>query len=313
MKTDRRLPWLLSFLLLGMLIFLRPSAPAAIEAQSPTALSPMWPPNIQQWDKHIAVLADVYGVDPDLIAAVIREESNGRTELVSEAGAVGLMGVMSTGPGLEWRPSIEELKNPAVNLRWGVGILSEIIQQAGGDVGAALAAYSGGWQQVNNRVPRAYAASVLNNYAQAVMVRSGQSPDIASQWTIAIELNRGHVPNEPILILGEQPEFSTPLFGKHLVYSTVDTSGKGYYIVGYAVPVDLPSPLDEESLQMMANPLEELPPSPAAPLVSTSSGEEKVGSGNLHILLACLPSLERLRGQSSTRWFGPSHCPPSQR
>lgn len=313
MKKDRRLPWLICLLLLGMLLLVRPSSSALVVAQTATALSPMWPPNIQQWDKHIAVLADVYGLDPDLIAAVIKEESNGRTELVSEAGAVGLMGVMSTGPGLEWRPSIEELKNPAINLRWGVGILSEIIQQAGGDVGAALAAYSGGWQQVNNRVPRAYAASVLNNYAQAVVVRNGQSPEIASQWTIAIELTRGYVPNEPILILGEQPPFATPLFGKHLVYSTIDARGKGHYVVGYAVPVDLPSPVDAEHLQLTSSQQEEIPPSPAAPLVEMPSSQIKAGGSNSHILLACLPSLERLRGQSSTRWFAPSHCPPAHR
>ena len=35
----------------------------------------------------------------------------------------------------------------------------------------------------------------------------------------------------------------------------------------------------------------------------------KGNEANPHIIMACLPSLSRLRGQASTRWFAPSQCP----
>jgi hypothetical protein len=310
--------WLVGSILAGVLVVWIVSARAAgarplpaIHTQAqPLALSPLWGPDIQQWSAHIIVLADVYGLDPDFIAAVINEESNGRADLVSEAGAVGLMGVMPTSPGLEWRPSTAELQNPAVNLRWGVGILAEVVQQAGGDLYAALAAYSGGWNQVNNRVPRAYAARVLDNYGRAIVARNGQPPDVASQWTIAVEINRGYVPNEPLLILGDQPEADLHLLGKHIVYNSVDAAGQAYYVVGYAVPVALLAPLNPNSDMTLVSEGSEMqlyqPPLSAQAAV-------KSADSNLHIMIACLPSLERLRGQNSTRWFAPSQCPSSHR
>ncbi len=269
-------------------------------------ISPIWPASIQQWDEHIGILAKTHGLDPDFIAAVIKEESNGQVDQVSSAGAVGLMGVMPAGPGLEWRPSTDELKNPAVNLRWGVGILTEVVRQSGGDLYSALAAYSGGWPQVDSRVPREYAANVLDNYGRAVMARNGQKPDFASQWTIAIEMNRGYVPVDPILVLGQEPLSGLHLYGKHTVYNYVDDSGKSYYITGYAVPVALVVPLDMApasasapgSGQSISLQVEDLPPQ-----------KVKGADSNSHVILACLPSLSRLRGQSSTRWFAPSQCP----
>jgi hypothetical protein len=35
--------------------------------------------------------------------------------------------------------------------------------------------------------------------------------------------------------------------------------------------------------------------------------------GNSRVLLACLPSLARLRGQVTTRWFAPIYCPNAER
>ena len=269
-------------------------------------LSPVWEPSVRQWASQIIVLADAYGFDPDFIAAVIKAESNGTTDGVSRAGAVGLMGVMPTGPGLEWRPSAEELKNPSTNLRWGVAILSEIARQSGGDLYAALAAYSGGWEQVSSRVPRQYAAKVLDQYARAVVVRNGLSPDIATQWTLAIEIRSGHVPKETLLVLGDQPISGLHTYGEHTVYDYIDRSGHAYHVKGYAVPVALvvaPDP-DPDSISFGRG--DALEPQLQARL---SEVRLKNGSSNPRVLIACLPSLSRLRGRASTRWFAPSYCP----
>ncbi len=277
---------------------------------APPILSPVWGSDIQQWSAHIAVLADVYGLDPDFIAAVIKEESNGRADVVSEAGAVGLMGVMPAGPGLEWRPPAAELQNPSVNLRWGVGILAEVVRQAGGDVYAALAAYSGGWAQANNRVPRAYAARVLDNYGRAVAARTGQSPDIATHWTVAVEMTRGHVPGEPLLVLGDPPQTGLHLLGKHIIYRAVDATGTAYYVVAYAVPVALAEPANGGLATMVVNQSNDMD---LYPQVRPLADGGKTADNSPHVLMACLPSLDRLRGQASTRWFAPSNCTISDR
>ena len=53
----------------------------------------------------------------------------------------------------------------------------------------------------------------------------------------------------------------------------------------------------------MANELE-------APLRARLGEKSARGApGNPRVLLACLPSLSRLRGQTMTRWYAPSNCP----
>jgi hypothetical protein len=272
-------------------------------------ISEIWGPAIQQWEFHIGVLAEEYGLDPDFIAAVIKEESDGDHRATSQKGAVGLMGVMPTGPGMEFRPSADDLANPAINLRWGVAILADAVRQAGGDIYAALAAYSGGWKNVENRVPRRYATSVLNNYGRAIATRNGISPDIASQWTIAIELRHGNMPNESLLVLGPQPVSGLRTYGEHMIFDYVDSDGHAYYVKGYAVPVALVAPVETE-MQMFGDSDEVEDPLQAR--LGHESGV-KSENGNPRVLLACLPSLERLRGHASTRWFAPSNCPAGDR
>lgn len=269
-------------------------------------LSPVWEPSVRQWAAQIVVLADAYGLDPDFIAAVIKAESNGTTDGVSRAGAVGLMGIMPAGPGLEWRPSVEELKNPSTNLRWGVAILSEIVRQSGGDLYAALAAYSGGWEQASSRVPREYAAKVLDQYARAVVVRNGLSPDIATQWTLAIEISKGHVPQELLLVLGDQPISGLHTYGEHTIYDYIDRSGRAYHVTGYAVPVALVVPPDPDPDTISFGRGDAIEPHLQARLDEVRL---KSANSNPRVLIACLPSLSRLRGHASTRWFAPSNCP----
>ncbi|MCB8967024.1 MAG: transglycosylase SLT domain-containing protein [Ardenticatenaceae bacterium] len=295
-------------LTLGVAILPAQSAPVRHglyqAAATPQILSPYWGSNIRQWSMHIGAVAQEYGLDPDLIAAVIQEESHGDHQVKSWAGAVGLMGVMPAGPGLEWRPSAEELMKPSTNLHWGVAILSEIIQQSGGDFFSALAAYSGGWELVDSRIPRLYAGNVLDHYGRAVAARSGISPKIATQWTVAIEQRRGNVSSESLLVLGQQPISGLQTYGEHIIYDFVAPSGRVYAIRAYAVPVALVVPLATGTGNFgLADAVE-------APL-QARLGQTivKVDQSNPQVLLACLPSLGRLRGRVSTRWYAPSQCP----
>jgi len=298
-------------LLGGWMAILRPSEPVAAKAagltgtgETQSILSPYWGAAIRRWEPQIGEAAETFSLDPDFIAAVVNEESNGNARAVSRVGAVGLMGVMPASPGLEWRPSTEALMNPATNLRWCVAILAEIIRQSGGDLFAALAAYSGGWSQVGSRVPQQYAASVLDHYGRAVVVRNGGSPDIASQWTIAVEMQRGYVPHESLLVLGDQPVSGLFTFGRHVMYDYIDLSNRSHYIVAYAVPVALVIPVGGDGALFGSS--DTVEPQLQARLGLASV---KVANSNPRVLIACLPSLSRLRGRASTRWFAPSQCP----
>jgi hypothetical protein len=279
------------------------TARSQLELAAAEVISPIWPPAIRRWTELIAETSQMYGINADLIAAVMNAESNGRENVISHAGAVGLMGVMPSSPGLEWRPAAEELIDPATNMRWGGAILSDIIQQSGGDIYAALAAYSGGWDQANLRVPQEYAARVLDEYGRAVAARSGISPQIAAQWTVAVELRRGHVPVEPLLF-GRPPLSGVITYGEHFVYRAVDKQGYGLYVRGYAVPLALIVPLEIEDQDWHDSGVVE-----ADLMERLNLLELKVNDSNPRVLLACLPSLSRLRGRVSTRWYAPSHCP----
>jgi len=167
---------------------------------------------------------------------------------------------------------------------------------------SALAAYSGGWELAQTRIPRLYAASILNNYGRAVAARNGISPDIATQWTVAIEMRRGHVADQRLLVLGTQPLSGLLTYGEHTIYSAVDEDGTAYLIRGYVVPVALVVPMDAVAFGH-SDVLE-------AALQSRLGVEmAKVATGSPEVLMACLPSLSRLRGRVSTRWFAPSQCP----
>jgi hypothetical protein len=279
----------------------------AESSQDKRDLSPYWGQSIQRWSTYIAAVAEAYGFDPDFVAAIIKHESDGDHSAVSYMGAVGLMGVMPTGPGLEWRPSSDDLLTPATNLRWGMAILSYVVRQSGGDLFTALAAYNGGWDQVNSRVPREYASRVLDSYARAVVARDGVPADLAAQWTIAVEIPKGNVPTEPLMILGRQPISETRFFSEHTVFKYVDDDGHAFYVRGYAVPVGLTDMIAQE----VATSTDAYQLEPA--LLAYLGDKSSRSTGDQHVLLACLPSLTRLRGEINTRWYAPSDCPAAQR
>ena len=158
-------------------------------------LSSYWPYAVSRWESLILQYAHERSLDPDLIAAVIWEESRGRSSDRSSAGAVGLMQLMPH----EWRPSPAELENPWTNLYWGARALAHTIRDGGGDLYYALAAYNGGWERIHRPVPRNYAAEVLDCYARAVAVRHGLPAD--GEW-LAIFAVEGVPGSNTITVLG---------------------------------------------------------------------------------------------------------------
>jgi hypothetical protein len=150
-------------------------------------LSPYWGGAIAQWNHWIVYWARERELDPDLVAAVVRQESIGQAGAEGPTGAVGLMMVLpAEASGLPWRPSAEELKRPDLNIRWGTGMLRQIIRDSGGDLAAALAAYNGGWDQLDLPATARYSHNVLTYYAYAIAARHGYSYQQSKVWTLVL-------------------------------------------------------------------------------------------------------------------------------
>jgi soluble lytic murein transglycosylase-like protein len=105
-------------------------------------LNSLLPKSIQQWKSDIETNASTSGLDPNLIAAVILQESGGNSLAYSTSGAVGLMQVMpkdgiasqficGSQPCFINRPSIDKLLNPEFNIQYGTNYLAELIRQKG--------------------------------------------------------------------------------------------------------------------------------------------------------------------------------------
>lgn len=115
------------------------------------ALSPTYPPSIQQWCGLISEAAERYGLPANLLAALILQESDGQALAYSKSGAVGLMQVMPrdgiaatfqcvNGPCFASRPTITELQDPAFNIDYGTRFLAGLVEKRG-SLREALYAY----------------------------------------------------------------------------------------------------------------------------------------------------------------------------
>lgn len=85
---------------------------------------------------------------PELIEAVIRQESGGNPNAVSPRGAVGLMQIMpdtARDPGFGVRPlPANMLRDPEANRAFGTEYLTTMVKRYNGDIPRALVAYNWG-------------------------------------------------------------------------------------------------------------------------------------------------------------------------
>jgi soluble lytic murein transglycosylase-like protein len=114
-------------------------------------ISPDFPQKVRRWCELIEQYARQHQLPPDLLAALIWQESGGNPSAYSRSGAVGLMQVMPrdgiartfqcpNGPCFAKRPTIAQLKDPEFNIEYGARMLANLVRRQG-SLRDALKAY----------------------------------------------------------------------------------------------------------------------------------------------------------------------------
>jgi hypothetical protein len=93
------------------------------------------------YSHYVQKAAEKYEIEPELIHAVIRTESNGNYRAVSKKGAMGLMQLM---PSTANDMNVGNPFNPEENIDGGTRYLRYLLEKFNGNVTLAVAAYNSG-------------------------------------------------------------------------------------------------------------------------------------------------------------------------
>jgi len=132
-------------------------------------------------DTAIEQAAARHNVDPNLVRAVVKVESNFNPNAVSRKGAMGLMQLM---PSTARQLKVKNPFDPQQNVDAGVRHLKQLLESYGGDVKLTLAAYNAGAGAVarSSGVPhyaetQNYVRRITNLYYGGSVFNSGASHD----------------------------------------------------------------------------------------------------------------------------------------
>lgn len=119
-----------------------------------------------------------HNVDVDLLASVVKAESNSNTRAVSHAGAQGLMQLM---PKTAADLGVHDSFDPAQNVQGGSTYLDAMLTRYHDNLALALAAYNAGPEAVDRfhgippyRETRIYVARVIHEFNRRVLAREAQ-------------------------------------------------------------------------------------------------------------------------------------------
>ena len=138
----------------------------AVDPGCPTAHGALDEGKISTW---ATLFGREYGVDPELVMAVIAVESNFDPKATSPRGARGLMQLL---PETAKRFEVRDIGDPIQNIRGGIAYLRWLIERYEGRLRLVLAAYNAGEQAVEqyNRIPP---YDETRHYVLRILVRYG--------------------------------------------------------------------------------------------------------------------------------------------
>src|SRR5262249_6808877 len=117
-----------------------PQSPIVMhQSFSTDASSEMGTTGNPKYDELVKQSASRNGVDPNLMLAVMRQESGFNSRALSYKGATGLMQLM---PGTAARFGVTNIYDPAQNIEGGARYLRFLLDTFDGDVKLALAGYN---------------------------------------------------------------------------------------------------------------------------------------------------------------------------
>jgi len=127
----------------------------------------------------LAEAGEEHNLDADLLASVVKAESNGNSRAVSRAGARGLMQLM---PKTAAEEGVSDSFKAEENVRGGSTYLNELLIRYHDNMALALAAYNAGPAAVDkyHGIPpyhetRAYVARVIHEFNRRVKAREAQA------------------------------------------------------------------------------------------------------------------------------------------
>jgi soluble lytic murein transglycosylase-like protein len=127
----------------------------------------------------INVISGNHGVDPALVRAMVKAESNFNRWAVSSKGALGLMQLIPTTGA---RYGVQDFFDPQQNIEGGVRYLRFLLQKFNGNLDLSLAAYNAGENLVERlgRIPsiretQDYVRKVRANYGKASLTNGTTS------------------------------------------------------------------------------------------------------------------------------------------
>lgn len=120
------------------------------------------------YDNLIEKYSKKYGVDPNLVKAMIKQESSFNPKAKSGAGAVGLMQLM---PDTAKEVGVTDRTNPEQNIEGGIKYIKKMLNAKNGNVELALASYNAGLGNVKGRIPQngetpTFVANVMQYYKE---------------------------------------------------------------------------------------------------------------------------------------------------
>jgi soluble lytic murein transglycosylase-like protein len=148
----------------------------------PTAVNPETtkstvPETIDSFKVLVDAISSTHGVDPALVHAVIKTESNFNRWAVSRKGALGLMQLI---PSTGRRYGVRDFFDPQQNISGGVRYLKFLLEKFNGNLDLSLAAYNAG-ENLVQKLGRIPAIPETVNYVHKVRANYGKSGSVTTR------------------------------------------------------------------------------------------------------------------------------------